>query len=495
VPLLTKTSLLQGLRCPKALWLATFRPDLASDPRPSDVAIRDEGREVERLARGLWPDGVVVEATDLGSAVVGTRELLAAGERVLFEAAFEHAGLAVRVDVLVRDPASGAVHLVEVKASLQPKEEHLHDVAIQRHVLAGNGLAVERASLLLLDPTYERRGPLDLPRLFAFHDVTADTAPADHGVAADAQALARVFDLREAPPLEIGAHCRSPWPCSFVPHCWAGIPPWSIYDLWGVPEATLAALRARGILTPDRVPPDVDLPPKARAIVETAREGRELVDVEALRGFLAQVRWPVHVLDFETVGPAIPPFDGTRAYDVIPFQWSLRVQETPGGPSVHRTWLADGRGDYRAEVAATLRAAVGPEGSVLSWTAYEARCLERLAAWSDPESAAGLAGVASRLVDLATPFRERWVRLPGARGSYSLKQVLPALAPELSFADLALRDGLAAVRAFERLSDPATPPDEAALLRSDLERYCGRDTEGALRVLEALRARAAAPVA
>ncbi len=498
VSLLAKASLIEGLRCPKALWLTANRPDLAAAPTADERDAREQGREVHRLARSRWPGGVTVLASDPERALAETEARLAEGAPVLFEAAFRAGGVCVRTDVLLRSPGPDgdplAVEIVEVKGTIQPKEEHLLDLAAQRHAVEASGLRVTRASLLLLDPTYERSGALDLARLFLLHDVTGETAPAEHRIGEHAAALGHVFSLPEPPEVEIGPRCRNPRRCAYVAHCWTSVPTWSIYDLWGVPEATLATLRARGILTPDRVPDDVDLPPKARAIVEIAKDGRERVDAPTVRAFLDTIRWPLHVLDFETIGPAIPPLDGTRPFDTIPFQWSLHVQERPGAPAEHVGHLAAGDGDFRREVADRLLAAVRPEGSILCWTPYEGRCLARLAAWSDDATAARLAGVAERLVDLATPFRERWVRLPGARGSYSLKQVLPVLAPDLSWSDLAVRDGLSAARSFLRLLDPATSDAERASLRDDLERYCGRDTEAALRVLEALRARVA-PVA
>ena len=73
-------------------------------------------------------------------------------------------------------------------------------------------------------------------------------------------------------------------------------------------------------------------------------------------------------------------------------------------------------------------------------------------------------------------------------GSFSIKSVLPALAPEFGYEDLEIRDGqLASVAFLESIRSDAKP-GRREQLRSDLLAYCERDTEAMLRVVEAMRA-------
>ena len=73
-------------------------------------------------------------------------------------------------------------------------------------------------------------------------------------------------------------------------------------------------------------------------------------------------------------------------------------------------------------------------------------------------------------------------------GSFSIKSVLPALAPEFGYEDLEIQDGNLASVAFLESINPDTKPGRRAQLRSDLLAYCERDTEAMLRVVEAMRA-------
>ena len=61
-----------------------------------------------------------------------------------------------------------------------------------------------------------------------------------------------------------------------------------------------------------------------------------------------------------------------------------------------------------------------------------------------PEYSNELRGVVNRLKDLMIPFQQKWYYTPEMRGSYSIKYVLPALVPELSYDGLPIKEGATA---------------------------------------------------
>ncbi len=78
---------------------------------------------------------------------------------------------------------------------------------------------------------------------------------------------------------------------------------------------------------------------------------------------------------------------------------------------------------------------------------------------------------------------------PDFYGSFSLKAVVPALVPELSYGDLGIADGeLASAEIARMLFRPETLSEaEREQLRADLLAYCARDTEVMVGLLERLR--------
>jgi hypothetical protein len=72
------------------------------------------------------------------------------------------------------------------------------------------------------------------------------------------------------------------------------------------------------------------------------------------------------------------------------------------------------------------------------------------------------------------------------QGSYSIKFVLPALAPEPGYTTLAINNGGHASAAFYNLKDEADAKKIAAV-RNALQKYCGLNTMAMVKVLEKLK--------
>jgi hypothetical protein len=88
------------------------------------------------------------------------------------------------------------------------------------------------------------------------------------------------------------------------------------------------------------------------------------------------------------------------------------------------------------------------------------------------------------MVDLMNPFRpNRKIVLSEAfQGSFSLKAVLPIVAPELSYANLNIQEGGTANFKYGQLKE--MNESEQAEVRQDLLDYCHLDTLAMLKVWE-----------
>ena len=73
--------------------------------------------------------------------------------KAIYEAAFVHDGVRIRVDVLER-LNFGSWNLIEVKSSTEVKDVYYPDVAVQYYVLEGCGLKIGRAGILHIDNQY-----------------------------------------------------------------------------------------------------------------------------------------------------------------------------------------------------------------------------------------------------------------------------------------------------------------------------------------------------
>jgi len=467
-------------------------PELAAAPEPAQIRRFDAGTEIGRRAHALFRGGVLVEEDALRhrEAVERTRSLLADGNvPAIFEAAFTHAGVRIRVDVLER-LADGAWGLREVKSAASVKAEYLHDVAVQRFVLEGSGLRVPSVEVIHVDSGYVRGdGEIDWPQYFHRQDVTAAVEPLRADVPGRVRFLHAVLALDEAPAIEPSRHCFAPRACEFWSHCTRDKPADWVFHLPSHPDR-FEALRAAGIERIANIPDDFPLSGKQARVRAVLREGGEFVSID-LGAALAGAGPPACYLDFETMNPAIPLYPGTRPYQRIPFQWSLHHLDT-AGVLEHREFLASGRIDPRREFITTLIDALGDRVEpILVYSRFEAGVLDELA-HVVPERAAALASIRARLVDLL-PVVRRHVYHPACGASFSLKVVAPALVPGFGYGDLeSVAGGDEAATAFLAVAQGAVSETEAARVRSALRVYCERDTLALVELHRALGERAGA---
>lgn len=486
---LTKSRVVCGCQCLKRLYLQVHQPELAVEPDAASAAVMEQGQEVGRLARQLFPGGVEVDSSrGLGQAIRVTRELVANPDvPAIFEATFENGGVLVRTDVLQR-VGGNRWRLVEVKSSTDLREDafHLEDVAIQYRVVSRSGLDVASACLAHVNRNYVfEGGDIDPRRFFRMRNLTRRVQRLQPKLTFQLRSEFTVLNMPKAPDLPPGPHCTTPITCEFFRSCNSPKPNDHVGFLPRIHANAVAKLEEMGIESIHDVPDDFELTePQRRAAtcVQTATPWF----APGLAAELDGLKYPLFFMDFETVNRAIPRFPAMRAYDQLPFEWSVHVQREPGAEPKHYEFLATDASDPRRDFITSLCAALGDSGSIVVYNApFESQRLTDLAAWL-PEFAGRIKKIQARLWDLL-PVVRNCVYHPAFAGSYSLKAVLPALIPTMSYAGMTVADGANAGLAWESLVKGALGEAESERIRKALLDYCGQDTLALVRLVNALR--------
>jgi Domain of unknown function(DUF2779) len=488
---LTKTLYVNGLACPKSLWLAINDPERLPKTDESVRFRMDQGRQLGELARRRYPTGVLLPAENLRENDLRSKGLLE--KRLpLFEAGFIHPSWAcyARADVLL--PAGkGAWDIIEVKSGTSVQSEYIHDVAFQRHCYTGAGLKIRKCSVLLVNTDYVRLGEVDPFQLMKEEDVTDAVMEVEPTVPPSVESLTSVAHSKKCPEFgqgetfhkdEAGVHEDD--------SIWKEHPGSDILDLYRGGKQALALLES-GVYKIRDIPKSAALKGK-QAIQHAAHSsGRVHIDRMRIVSFLESLRYPLHFLDFETTfGTAIPIFDGTRPYQQIPFQFSVHVVDSPGDKPHHHSFLSIEPKDPRKKLVEALRKTIGAEGHLVAYNqSFEMSRLEELATFL-PEHADWVADVNGRFVDLILPFREFAYYNPAQEGSASLKVVLPAVTGR-GYEGLEIANGGQAslaylYTAFGTPDGSRASPQEIEETRRALERYCGQDTEGMVWIVEKL---------
>jgi hypothetical protein len=469
---LSKSKYLTGLNCLKALWLAIRAPEKAEPPSPAQEYIFAQGTQVGIDARERFAGGVLVRSPSYqaAEAVAETRSAMAAGVPALFEGAFLHDNVLVRVDVLRRAALAGSWDLIEVKSTTSVKPQHVPDLAVQRFVLSGCGVRVSRVLLMHLNPgcTYP-----DLSDLFVQEDLTEEIAESEREVASNLEGFRGVLRRRREPSVPLGPQCTSPYRCPYIPWCWRRVPRVSVFNLPRLSAEKQRELVSRNILRIEDLPPELPLSAAQRRFVELYRCDSPEIDWPAIRRELSGLEHPLYFLDFETDSPAIPRYPGTHPYVKIPFQYSCHRLEADG-TLVHGEYLHTSPDDPRPPLAQALLDWVGPMGTVVAYNAPFERSVLTALAESVPSLGVALLATAARLWDLLEVFRSHY-QDPAFGGSNSIKSVLPVLVPGMSYESLAVQDGTAAQAAWNRLLREQSPGGRWEL-EAALRAYCTQDS-------------------
>jgi predicted RecB family nuclease len=383
-------------------------------------------------------------------------------------------GVLIRADVFERLP-EGRWRLYEVKSSTSFHEKYLEEITLQAYIILSNKLKLAELYLVHLNQQYVRNLAIDWSELFNKEDVTEDCRPLFDNIWPLIDEMHDVLALPEAPAVRPGHRCSEPYPCEFWERCTAHKTTNWVFNIPRLTKQVFERFERYGYESMQDIPASFvkQLSPTQQRVVNAAKSGK-VWRSPLLAEALAQLTPPVSYLDFETFNPAIPLYPNTSPYERIPFQWSLHHDD---GRNIltHAEFLANGKIDPRREFAESLLGAVEwLPGPVAVWSSFEAGVIRELSGLF-PDMTDRLAAVLARIVDLLQVTREHAYH-PAFRGSYSMKAVAAAVAPEIVY-DRDIIDGSEASAAFYRIViDPTLTPETSAELRRALLKYCSNDS-------------------
>jgi len=478
---LSKSKLISGWQCPKRLWIEKYDSEPV-EYSAATLAMFAVGHQVGAIAQDQFPEGILVgHDFELSKALHQTEDLLAQpGPITIFEATFQHEGVLIRADVLVRD-AQGAVRVIEVKSSASVKEYHQNDCAIQLWVLEGSGLKVDCIELAHIDTSFMYAGDGNYAGLLHYADVTELARSKQGFVPQLVSGLREVLDGPE-PEIPMGEQCTKPFECPFIERCalaeqGAGA---EMPVAWlGGGRSAVARYEAEGYRDIRDIPEDYFTKEKLEWMRRVTVTGEpELKPAAAAE--LSRLDWPRYYFDFETVGPAVPVFADTSPYGAYAFQWSCHVEHNDGRME-HRAFLADGTEKPTRACAEAMIAGVGIAGPVFVYSSFERSVINRFIR-DFPDLTAALTAIRERLFDLL-PLTQRNYYHPDMKGSWSIKAVLPTVAPDLSYGalDIVTVGTEAGIAWLEMLAE-STAAERKAELRAALLEYCKLDTLAMVRL-------------
>jgi hypothetical protein len=449
----------------------------------STQAIFKTGHQIGGIAQRLYDpqsQGAVIDlhAEGVGPAIEHTRTLLG-GDLPIFEAGFAAAGGMAFADVLlpVEVDAQPGWRMVEVKSSTSVKDYYLDDIAIQTYVARACGVRLGSVSLAHIDVGWTYGGDGYYRGLLVEKDLTETAFERENEVRewiAQAQAVAA---LDAAPDISTGLQCSAPFPCGFFGHCHQDEMA-AEYPVTWLPRIQSKELKTYindHAVVDMRDVPSALLNARQLLVRDCTVRNECFFDAVGAQHDLARYPLPAYFLDFETIQFGVPKWAGTRPFQSLPFQFSLHHLDAQGVLS-HRGFLDLSGDDPSLAFARTLVELCAEPAPIFVYnTGFEGRRIldltERFAELHHP-----LLKIKELLVDLLPIAQARFYH-PSQQGSWSIKKVLPAIAPELRYDQLSgVQDGEMAMQAYLEAVDPLTTSERKQEIRTQLVSYCALDT-------------------
>jgi hypothetical protein len=487
---LSKSLYTRGLQCSKSLWLKKYKKDVLTPPDAQAQAIFETGDKVGALACQLFPEGkeIPFEGTTFDEKIALTKQWMCEGVKNIYEATFKYDDILVMVDILhIND--DGSIEINEVKSSTEVKDVYLHDASIQYYVLNGLGYDVKKTNIVHINNKYIRDEELEIDKLFSVVDVSDEVLDLQDDIPTYLQYFRKQLANKDVEPdIGIGKHCTDPYDCDAIAYCWSHIPEYSIFNISRLRVDKKFQMYQDGIVEFHQITDISTFSISQQVQIESEQTNRAIINKDAIKEFIDGLTYPIYHLDFETFQQAIPEWKGISPFMQIPFQYSLHIEQEDG-TLTHKEFLAPEGVDPRYELAKRLVEDIPTDVTVLAYNmGFEKGVIRKLADMFD-EFAPQLLAIHDNIQDLMTPFQKKDYYVPAMRGSYSIKYVLPALAPEMAQAYKELdgvQNGGDAMQTYGRLAH-MEDKEEVARLREALLRYCELDTLAMVKVLNKLR--------
>ena len=455
----------------------------------------DEGNVIGDMAMQLFGDFTEVTALkddgklDLNKMQDLTKECLANGTENICEASFNYNGLYCAVDILHKE--NGGYAIYEVKSSTHASHIYSVDISYQKYVLEHCGVNVTGTYVVCIDSNYVRGETLDIHKFFQIVDVSAEVADEIQNVPSLLKKAEKIYAMKDEPQKDIGLHCRDPYGCAFWDYCTNNLPTPNVFDLYRIQFKAALKYYYEGKISYEQLLYDTKIKSEKWIIqmLHATEEREPYVYKEGIKDFLGTLSYPIYFLDFETMQPVIPQFEGTRPYAQIPFQYSLHYIEYEGGPLLHKEFLAESGANPLRAIAERLCEDIPMNVCVTAYNkAFECTRLKELAGYL-PDLAEHLLNIESNIKDLLVPFQSGYYYNKAMGGSFSIKSVLPALFPDdpsLDYHNLEqIHNGGEAMTIFPQIQYMSA--EEQATTRHNLLKYCELDTFAMVKVWEKLK--------
>jgi len=484
--LLSKTSFLKAVQCQKAFFLYKNHYNLKDPISAEKQSVFNRGHKVGALAQSLFPGGIDVSPTHVfkySESVAKTKELIAAGQEIIYEAAFIFERTLVALDILVK--RDNKWYAYEVKSSLKISQAYVMDASLQYYVIKNSLPELEDISLVTLNNEYVLGDSLDLKQLFKITSVKKDAEKNTDFIKHHIQQAIETHIKAALPDVKIGAQCFSPYECDFMGMCWKHIPKNNVFELAAIAKKQLQNWHEQGFTAIDQIP-ETELVGNIGKMIQSFKDNKEIIEKEKIVGFFKKITYPLAYLDMEFYTPAIPKYKGSKPFELNPFLFSWQIVKEENAETKEHFFFHEENTRPEIPFIENLIAHAEKVKSILVYdTGQENAALNKIVR-EYPQYKKQVEEIKKKFIDLSDVFMNLWYYHPQQKCSLSQKKIYQSIFGKDAYANLPINSGmLASYRYDDFLNETDIFKQEE--IKTNLIEYCNTDTKVMLELIGFLR--------
>lgn len=486
---ISKSEYMMFLKHPAWLWLKKHDKSKLPETNVQLQSMFDTGHLFEEYAEKLFPSALKLGFASYAEYVnlpVRTQEAIEQGREIILQGRLEKENITCIFDVIEK-VGENEYDLIEIKSSSSAKSEHAYDLSFQLQVMESSGFKIRNIKVIHLNREFVRNGEVDINELTVTADITREVRALKAKTIQNIKKAIAVVESEEMPsmsPRYVGMGSIKEW-MEVYKNVHGQLSSGHIYNIAAPTAQGLGQLEDLHVEQIKDIPLGFRLKPKQKWQLNAHINGRHM-NKEKIKEFLDTFKFPLYFLDYETLMGVIPPFNGLKPYQQLPFQYSLHIMETPKAKIKHCEYLHTKNSDPTTPLLTQLKKDIGTKGTVLVWNeSFEKSCNDLMGRMqTDYEEF--LLSVNDRIKDLMKPFSKGWFVDKEFMGSASIKKVLPALVSELSYHDLDIQEGATAQSIWMETFLNGGNKEQKEKITKDLLEYCKLDTLAMVEIYKVL---------
>ena len=323
--ILSKSTYIKGEQCPKALYMYKKHPYLRDKLSIEQRARFKRGTDVGILARTYFPGGINMapaSPTLFRKMFEQTiQNLNDPNINVMYEAIFIYNDTLIMLDILVRD--GDKWRAIEVKSSLSLSETYYKDAALQYYVLNGCKVPISDMQLMYVNENYVKNGEIDINKLFVFKSVKEYVEQQLDSIDKKVNEFKNVVNLSNAPRINIGTQCFTPYKCDFLGHCWKKVDKDSFLHTTAYNDKELFSLYNSGIQDNRNFKKILDPLSLEMNQIDALEQNTFYINYKNFYELIGKKTESIAFLNILFYRPAVPILDGHKPYQEVVLAFSI----------------------------------------------------------------------------------------------------------------------------------------------------------------------------